>query len=330
MAWLYVPELGDSTLDSRSLAPTIEQSVTSRGRLMRRRYWSSAWKKGGWIRHLFGMTLPPLAGTNGVTSWTLSTLAYRVSHIQWPDDNKGNRTIGTSGPSSSASSVKCGPPWCSSRMSQDSLPGFDLSEINYRAWVTSLRQGYSQRQKLEAPTNDSDSSSWRSPGSTDGEGGVMEVRPSGSRRGHYKLRDQVGAYARNQYPTPSKTPYGSSQNEGQVPHDRPSRGTPSLETWAKNWATPAHRDWRSPNGKPYQDRGGGKKGEQLQNQVHFLQAQETQQRGQQSSRNGRKLNPVFVEWLMGYPIGWTAFEPVEMGSYLSQQRGLLSILCGGG
>ena len=27
---------------------------------------------------------------------------------------------------------------------------------------------------------------------------------------------------------------------------------------------------------------------------------------------GRKLNPLFVEWLMGWPIGWTGSAPVEM------------------
>jgi hypothetical protein len=43
------------------------------------------------------------------------------------------------------------------------------------------------------------------------------------------------------YPTPSATGYGSSQNEGQIPHDRPSRGTPRLETWAKRWPTPCAR-----------------------------------------------------------------------------------------
>ncbi len=42
----------------------------------------------------------------------------------------------------------------------------------------------------------------------------------------------------------------------------------------------------------------------------------------------RKLNPLFVEWLMGLPLGWTAFELVEMGSYLSRQRGLLATLQG--
>ena len=31
------------------------------------------------------------------------------------------------------------------------------------------------------------------------------------------------------------------------------------------------------------------------------------------------LNPLFVEALMGWPIGWTAFEPVAMEWYLWKQ-----------
>ena len=36
------------------------------------------------------------------------------------------------------------------------------------------------------------------------------------------------------------------------------------------WATPAHRDYRFANAKPWKERGGGKKGEQLNNQVVHL------------------------------------------------------------
>lgn len=35
---------------------------------------------------------------------------------------------------------------------------------------------------------------------------------------------------------------------------------------------------------------------------------------------GGRLNPEFVEWLMGWPIGWTACEPVEMESYLNRPK----------
>lgn len=60
------------------------------------------------------------------------------------------------------------------------------------------------------------------------------------------------------YPTPSATACGSSQNEGQVPHDRPGRGTPSLSTWAlsdaaQDWPTPTSAEKGSatmPRGNP--------------------------------------------------------------------------------
>ena len=35
---------------------------------------------------------------------------------------------------------------------------------------------------------------------------------------------------------------------------------------------------------------------------------------------GGRLNPEWVEWLMGWPIGWTACEPVEMESFLNKQK----------
>uniref|UniRef100_A0A6H1ZDZ7 Uncharacterized protein n=1 Tax=viral metagenome TaxID=1070528 RepID=A0A6H1ZDZ7_9ZZZZ len=46
---------------------------------------------------------------------------------------------------------------------------------------------------------------------------------------------------------------------------------------------------------------------------------------------GRRLNALFVEHLMGWPITWTELtgsEPVEMAWYLSRQRSLLSSLLG--
>ena len=77
------------------------------------------------------------------------------------------------------------------------------SEKSWKTWATALRKDCSRRLKSAHRTAGSGSS-----------------------------------YSRGAYPTPSATPYGSSQNEGKVPHDRPSRGTPSLETWAKTWPTP--------------------------------------------------------------------------------------------
>jgi hypothetical protein len=70
----------------------------------------------------------------------------------------------------------------------------------------------------------------------------------------------------------------------------------------KLWPTPAARDYRHPNAKSYAERGGGSKGEQLPNAV------------------GGALNPTWVEWLMGFPLGWTDFGPWGMLKSPSKPR----------
>lgn len=48
------------------------------------------------------------------------------------------------------------------------------------------------------------------------------------------------SWSRGDYPTPPASTYGSSQNGSNS--DRPSAGTPSLETWARTWPTPLAAD----------------------------------------------------------------------------------------
>jgi hypothetical protein len=85
------------------------------------------------------------------------------------------------------------------------------------------------------------------------------------------------------------TPQAANSKSGVDHHraGRPSSGGDDLVTAVMRWPTPASRDYRHPNKKPYSERGGGSKGEQLPNAV------------------GGALNPTWVEWLMGYPLGWT-------------------------
>jgi len=69
---------------------------------------------------------------------------------------------------------------------------------------------------------------------------------------------------------------------------------PHLEnhrTWKKKWGTPKVQDSRH----ALRDRGKGNLGEQVSG-LH----------------NGGKLNPTWVEWLMGWPLGWTDSKPLEM------------------
>ena len=63
--------------------------------------------------------------------------------------------------------------------------------------------------------------------------------------------------------------------------------TVQLVDQVRMWPTPLNRDYRYPPASSYEDRGGGAKGEQLPYAV------------------GGALNPTWVEWLQGFPPGWT-------------------------
>lgn len=151
---------------------------------------------------------------------------------------------------------------------------------------------------------------WPTPSARDRKSGkaseeTMEAnaRPLNEVVEHWEMEDR-GRWGENQYPTPSATPYGSAQNEGQIEHIRPSRGTPSLTQWAAS----------SP-------------------QAHAISTS-----GETSSEepptSDRRLNPAFDAWLMGLPWWWTRPErincdPAAMRSFLCKLRGLLQSFCEG-
>jgi len=80
-----------------------------------------------------------------------------------------------------------------------------------------------------------DVTNWRNPSASDGEGGVMEIRPETA--GKYKLRDEAELVS---WPTPC-------QQDG--PKGGPNQGTDRLPGAAdlSNWATPAARDSKGAN-----------------------------------------------------------------------------------
>ena len=61
------------------------------------------------------------------------------------------------------------------------------------------------------------------------------------------------------------------------------------------WPTPLASDWKGPNRSSRRSASG-----------HGL-----------AVAAGGKLNPTWVEWLMGWPLGWTGSEPLETDKFLS-------------
>ena len=90
-------------------------------------------------------------------------------------------------------------------------------------------------------------------------------------------------------PTPRANEHGDYQYD-QGDHSKPR---PTLTGWVKMWPTPAAHDIR--RGKGAQKRDGH--AQPLTDVV------------------GGQLSPVWVEWLMGWPIGWTDLKPLAMDKY---------------
>lgn len=126
-----------------------------------------------------------------------------------------------------------------------------------------------------------------------------------------------------------RTPSDLSKRGGsQRPEKRAAGGhSVNLEDQAEHWATPRATDGEK--GGPNQSFGaGGTPLPAMATTFHYLHPDHQTTLGQQFSKERRSLNPLFVEWLMGWPIGWTACEPVETASclWLRRMRGALSTL----
>lgn len=146
---------------------------------------------------------------------------------------------------------------------------------------------------------------WPTPSVTDSGGGIArdtEVSSSGSFSRKNKdgvrwgvpLRDAVPAHEKK-WPTPTATERsGTNPNTG--------RG-------AGLWKVVKDISWPTPNAHEprlgYQDRSKGKKGTQKS-----LTTIVVDDNG--GPVKGTRLNPDWVEWLMGWPIGWTSLDFINL------------------
>lgn len=233
------------------------------------------------------VTWPPSGMTAGGTCWALPTSAPPIFEggcgllptIRSTDGERGGRgdliQALRGNPNSHYRSTWVPTPTCGDAKASGSRntagskahPGVSLSD-----WVRG--DGGQGRTMLPTPTANSYGSCQG--GSAGREG--QRARPS--------LQSMA---ATGMWPTPNVP------NGGRIRKSQPDgvKRQHSFETAVRMWPTPAARDYRHPNAKTYQERGGGSKGEQLPNAV------------------GGPLNPPWVEWLIGWPIGWTACEPLE-------------------
>lgn len=132
------------------------------------------------------------------------------------------------------------------------------------------------------------------------------------------------------WPTPQARDVKSPDMEGSGNYERKVENgwTIDLNSAAANWPTPNACD--------------GSKASQISHQgacltrsaevgFHFFPPDPptSTHGGRSPSGSTRRLNPDFVDWLMGLPPGWTDYAPLETESYLCKVRSLLRSCLGG-
>lgn len=279
--WLHVPSkfstcsparacsVGRFTAPSQCSASQAELWVTlSRKPMLRPLSWPG-WRRRAWIRHLYGTISDPSRAGRGAARWIASLQATRASPSASPANAVGKAILATFGPRSVASLRKFNPASCSLRMSPTTC-GLDTRPSSgiCSDWATALHRDCLRRLKSG-----------------------RAIRGGGS--------SSSGCWT-----TPCTPECGP---EGRQAKAARGAGGQNLQYQTANWPTPASRDHKGANHRSHLKRSTGSRHlDQLPNYVrHCLPRARKTNDGLISCDEPRSLNPRFVEWMMGWPPGWT-------------------------
>jgi len=330
MTWLYVPpthlstpEVEDSTLDSNWVFEALSQSCAWRETQPPPRSWSRTWRRVDWLRALCGQIPEPLTASHGVASWIGSLEASRASLGPSQERGKGPKTTDGSGHTSGASLAKWNPEDSSWRTYQASLLTGELTQFleswpktgttrcgqlfalqtlephiaaNASSfWPTATQDSVSQRSKRYAQGGmplSAEVVDWPSPTAHDGRRPGAELT---STQGANLKREAI------EWQSPDTGGGGRTTKGSQ------RQAESGLGNQSEMWLTPSANEDAS--GRP------GRIMQPMLSQQSrtmmgepSLQALKTESDGPTSSSDGpnlrRRLNPLFVAWLMGMETDW--------------------------
>lgn len=324
MTWLYLPSTvspsaqAEGGLSSGSGSPSALATdvwVTSSGTPSLRPPSWRGWRTRPWVQLLSGTTWPPSTADRGAERWTSSLLASRASHSPQPDAVPATATSGSSGLRSSGWFAKWDPISCSWRTATPSLP-LASPESTPSCSVTwpgsgSMRNGACYQRRTLGPLI------------AVGAGGAWPTATAADSRSSGGNPETTGTHgvtltdaARRTWATPAAE---GGPEPGRT--STPNRTGDKLVTQVIMWTTPvasenANRDTRQYRDHPRRSTNLAAVAGSHCSPQDGLTATD----GDASSPPTRHLNPRFVEWLMGWPIGWTDCESSATESYRSWLR----------
>lgn len=130
------------------------------------------------------------------------------------------------------------------------------------------------------------------------------VNGNHNRKGLFKNSGDGLATAVMKFPTPTTQDAKNNGAKSQM-----ERNTLPLNAFVKKFPTPCASDADKWNRKTLEER------EADNQQVRLGNALSTN-----GVRVGGNLNPMWIEWLMGWPLGWTDLKPLETGKFQQWQH----------
>jgi len=259
----------------------LARSVWWRGKRSPSPLWRRKWNADPWLRRLSGLTCEPSTLARGVEWWIASLADTHASHSHQPASVVESRTHVTYGQMSLAFCENADPQSAFLRTSPVICRSeHTKSSASFKRWATALRAHCGQRRRSALPTAEKECSSW--------EFGTLLPTPTAS---DYGTQRGIGQQARPSLDTmarrgvwPTPTVQDSSNNGGA---SQMKRNTQPLNAAVRMWPTPVV-------GTHQQGDGPGLI-------VRVMEAE----RAASDDATGGKLNPTWVEWLMGFPLGWT-------------------------
>ena len=308
-------------LDSEAFSQICERSLTWRGKDSLSRTWLQRWKRENWMQHLCSRTLKPSLTESFVDAWTSSLEDSRVSHSQLLESVKLLKTPDTSSPTSQTELESANLELFSSKTYKGSSPAkqqtesqfSNMSSESWKEWVIEQRQEYSQRKKSAHLIRESESLSWATP----------NVCGNHNRKGASKtsgdgLSTQVKNWATPQtfdhvniVRTPEKLAQTRAEKNAGCMNLREQVHYPDMDhsrKAAKNWPTVTVGE------EKYRIKGNSQASKCLsamavRGELGHPDQDNPNTNGKSQESQG-KLNPNWVEHLMGLPAGWT-----DLGSW---------------
>ena len=245
------------------------QSLSVRGTPSSLRTWSAKWKRDSWTQYLSGRMLRTSPQNHSAISTLVSSwLPTPAKESAMPEKDLELTTTATSGPIAENSSELFGPYLSGLKTSRDtSRLDSPQSLPTWKKMVIQRRGEYSARLKSARLTSGKGCLSWPTIGAADARTG-------------FQNRDNGKA--------------GTQKNLETIVRSGPPAPVPASTDGSlrESWASPQTRDNRSGGAERWADK--EHRSRNLNDQI----ASKTVQNA--------KLNPRWVEMLMGLPLGWTS------------------------